>query len=110
MSHFWASFFEQLKSCGRNATLFLLTLAALCLVLIVITILQANNLLEYWPYALSGFGAILLAWICLAFRRACLAGRQRAPRGPLSEDERRVARSKLRRDPTLKNPAAPSPR
>src|SRR5262245_49835015 len=101
MSHFWASFFEELKGCGRNATLFILTLAALFILLVVIAILQANNLLQYWPYALSGFGLVLAVWICLAFRRAWLAGRQRAPRGPLSEDERRVARAKLRRERPL---------
>jgi len=36
MSPFWISFFEDVKDCGRNATLFVVTLGAILLGLLVV--------------------------------------------------------------------------
>jgi hypothetical protein len=47
--------------------------------------------------ALPWLSLLPVAWVCLAIRRARVRRRERLPRSPLSDDELRVARSKLQK-------------
>ena len=49
-----------------------------------------------WP-VLPGLGLLATAWLCVAIRRARVRRRERLLRPPLSDDELRVARSKLQK-------------
>jgi len=94
MNLFWASFFEHLKSCGRDATIFLVTLSALALLAIGSGMSGVNMPDNVLVFVLAAFSAAAALSVGVAFRRAwkeCRGGRC----GRLSSDELRVARSKL---------------
>jgi hypothetical protein len=97
MSPFWGSLFDHLRDCGRNATLFMFALAGLLVLLLLAGIIAEHGLQRYFLYALGLFALVALAWVCVGIRRACIRRRERLQRGPLSDDELRVARSKLRK-------------
>jgi hypothetical protein len=98
MRHFWASFFEHLKGCGRSATLFMVTFAGLMVLVVVAAIIRVNELDKYLPPVLAGVLIYLVAWVGLAIRRARTRRSQRLEWRRLSFDEMRVARLKLRKE------------
>jgi hypothetical protein len=98
MGLFWSSLFEHLKHCGRNATLFLLTLAVLLILLFLAAMIQATQLQEYLLPALAVILVLAVAWVGVGIRRARARRSERMPSSPLSRDELRVARSKLVKD------------
>ncbi|PYJ00162.1 MAG: hypothetical protein DME25_21380 [Verrucomicrobia bacterium] len=108
MSPFWNSLFEHVKDCGRDATLFLITLAGLLGALVGVAIICLNDWAEYVVRALPVLGLFAVIWAFLAIRRARARRRQRLQRKPLSDDELRVARSKLKRDHPLKDRHLPA--
>jgi len=95
MSPFWASLFDHLKDCGRNATIFIITLGCLFVLIVVVAIICANNLQQYLVRALPVLALLPLAWTWSAFRLARRRRHESNSRHPLSQDELRVARSKL---------------
>ena len=97
MNHFWANFFEHLRDCGRSATLFMLTLAVLFALLIATVIIIENDLHKYLLPAIPVLILYTVAWAGLAIRRVRSRRRQRLENRPLSFDEMRVARLKLRK-------------
>ena len=98
MSPFWGSLFEHLRGCGRSATLFLFALAGfLGLVVLLAIIACQSELRQFILHALPWLSLPVAAWICVAIRRACVRRRERLLRSPLSDDELRVARLKLRK-------------
>ena len=98
MNVFWASFFTYLRDCGKNTQLFIITLAALFLLVVVGTVIVGNNLQGYVLGALPPAGIFLLVWAVVAFSRARARSIQRLGGGPLSYDELHKARSKLVRN------------
>ena len=95
MSPFWGSFCEQLRSCGRDATLFLVGLVALILVLAAVAVARSFNLFEYGLPILIGASIVIIAKVGFGCYQARRRPRERFRRKPLSRDEVRVARSKL---------------
>ena len=98
MNPFWASFFDHLKGCGRNAAIFLITLGVLFGLVISAGILGGNdshNANDFIAALLGGCVLILLAVVGVAFRRAWQEYRG-GRCGTLSSDELCRARSKLR--------------
>jgi hypothetical protein len=96
MSPFWASLFDYLRYCGRNATLFIVTLIGIGGLFILTVIIQVNGLQEYLIYVWPPLVIAGLIWLCMAIRRARARRRERLHRQPLSPDELRAALSKLR--------------
>ena len=97
MSPFWSSFCSHLRDCGRNATLFVFALAGFLGVLMVAIIVSKSELLRDALPLLPGLGLFAVAWVCVAIHRRRVRRRERMHRSPLSDDELRVARSKLRK-------------
>lgn len=95
MGPFWTSLFEHLKHCGRSATLFILTLAALCILIFLAAILYAAHLHKYLLPALPVIVVLSVAWVGVFVRRARVRRREGLLRSPMSDDELRAARSKL---------------
>src|SRR5271165_6760683 len=108
MSSFWNTQYDSFKD-RHYAAIFWSTLMALIGLLIlsayVAALLSESWMGEYWSEfglpeyvlgVLPGIGLLLLAWGFLKFRRAHLRNREKLRHGPLSRDELRVARSKLR--------------
>ena len=98
MGPFWTSFFEHLKDCGRDATLFMMALAGFIGVLVIVVILEATRLREYFVQAALILFLLVLVRLGLFVRRFRARRRERLHFPPLSRDERRVARSKLVKD------------
>jgi hypothetical protein len=111
MNSFWSNLYDGLKD-RRYAGLFLTSLAAffglLALAAVVFMIICASDLPEHYPYALPGVGLVAAAWTWRVMRRARADRRERLPYSPLSRDELRVARSKLRNG--MAGPERPVPR
>lgn len=100
MDFFWSNIFEHFKE-RRHAAIFL------CALVIAITGLALgaifcqvagglHYLLQGWPYILSGIGLLLagIIWKVLRSRRAAKLNRYNS--SPLSRNEIRKARSKLK--------------
>ena len=102
MSPFWSGFFDQLKDCGKNATLFLAIMATLVGVAVLSVVLAGKSFAPEITPALPGiaFLAVLRVWCVI--RRDRLARRQRLSFPRLSDDELRVARSRLTRNQNAK--------
>jgi hypothetical protein len=98
MSPFWGSLFEQLKRCGRSASLFLVTLAVLFIVLCLAAFILSTELYKYLKPALAVIAVLAFARLGVGIRRARARRRERLENSPLSRDELRVARSKLMKD------------
>jgi hypothetical protein len=103
MNSFWASFFEQLKGCGRNATIFMSALAGVLGLVVLAVALHNAGLFDFLVPVLPGIGILLFAWGFRTVRRLLRLRRDRMKYPPLSCDELRVARSKLRRDGNSNN-------
>ncbi len=82
MGPFWSSLFEHLKDCGRNATLFILTLGGLLFLLVVLVIICSTGLHKYLLPGLPAIGVLALIWVGSAIRRARARRRQRLDRPP----------------------------
>jgi len=102
MSPFWVGLFENLRGRGRNATLFLIALAALIAVLLVSGVLSAIlSSKEFGDYArivLAVIGTVVVIWCGRAFWRSFFGKRDRSNISQLSSDELTKARSKLLRN------------
>jgi hypothetical protein len=98
MSPFWISFFEDVKDCGRHATLFVVTLGAIILGMVVVVAICVNDLHKYIIPVLPIVGGLGMIWACLAFRRSRSRRRDRLRYSALSDDELRVARLKLNKN------------
>jgi hypothetical protein len=97
MSPFWSSLLDHLRDCGRNAALFMFALAGCLAVLALCAMVCESELRRFISPALPWLGLLSVAWVCLAIRRARARRRERLFRPPLSDDELRVARSKLQK-------------
>jgi O-antigen/teichoic acid export membrane protein len=95
MSPFWGSLGEHLKDCGRNATLFLLSLAGIFGLLIFVAWILQTSLRDSLAYALPLAGFFLLLWLVVAIRRTFFRRHERSKYSRLSSDELAKARSKL---------------
>jgi 4-amino-4-deoxy-L-arabinose transferase-like glycosyltransferase len=95
MNSLWGSFFEHLTRCGHNASLFIISLAALVVLVVAAAIIQATHVHRYLLPLLPGLALLALWRACVLVRRARVRQRERLRFSPLSRDEMRVARSKL---------------
>jgi hypothetical protein len=95
MSPFWGSFFEQVRSGGRNATVFLLAFAACFVVLLAAGMASELNAFQYAGPVLTAVIILVALRFAVATYKARNRPRERFRRKPLSSDEARVARSKL---------------
>ena len=95
MNYFWGSLGDHLKDCGRNATLFLLSLAGIFGLLICIACVLQTSLRDSLVYALPLAGFFLLHWLAVAIRRTFFRRDERSKYSRLSSDELAKARSKL---------------
>jgi hypothetical protein len=99
MNSFWDIQYDRFKD-RRYAALFWSTLMALFGLLalggFLVALLFEFGMQEYFFEALPGIGILGLAWGFLKFRQARTRSREKLLHGPLSRDELRVARSKLR--------------
>jgi hypothetical protein len=102
MSPFWVGLFENLRGRGRNASLFLIALAALFGVLLVSgvlsEILQSKEFGDYARIVLVGLGLSAVVWSGRAICRSLFRKRDRLDVSRLSSDELTKARSKLLRN------------
>ncbi|MGA2240682.1 MAG: hypothetical protein ABSH11_01395 [Verrucomicrobiota bacterium] len=99
MNSFWNNLYDNFKD-RRYGALFLSTILAFFGLLIsgviISAILREFGMQEYFLEALPGIGILGLAWAFLKFRRAQAERKKRLSHSPLSRDELRAARSKLR--------------
>jgi len=111
MNSFWDNQYDHFKD-RRYAAIFWSTLmiliGLLALGVFIAVALSEFGLQEYFLEALPGLGILGLAWGFLKFRQARARSREKLRRGPLSRDEMRVARSKLRNG--MKPSKRPAPR
>jgi arginine exporter protein ArgO len=102
MSPFWVGLFENLRGRGRNATLFLIALAALFGVLLVsgvlAEILSSKDYGDYARIVLTLVGIVVVIWFGRMFCRGFFAKYDRSNISRLSSDELTKARSKLLRN------------
>jgi len=77
MSPFWTSLFQHLKDCGRNATLFIVTLAGLLGLLLLGAILCENEHYKYLVPALPVLALFAVVRAGLGIRRAWARRRER---------------------------------
>ena len=97
MGPFWYNFFEHLRQCGRNATLFLVILPLICALLSLGVALYVTGWYRYlWP-ALPFLAVFGLYRLAIAVRRARARRGFRSQFSPLSEIELRRARAKLQK-------------
>ena len=113
MSSFWDHLYDNVKD-RRYGVLFLSALLTFFGLLVVAafveTLLHKFRMQEYFWEALPGIGILGLAWGFLRFRQARIRSRKKLRYGPLSRDELRVARSKLRNGmKSINRPAARAP-
>ena len=113
MSSSWDNFYDTFKD-RRYAALFwstlMMSIGLLVLGGTLIAVLSEFSLSGYFLETLPAFAIPVLVWWGLKFRQAYLQSREKAPRGPLSRDEVRVARSKLRNGmKPINRPAARTP-
>ena len=98
MDPFWKTFFEEFKDRGRDATPFLITLAAMVCLLIVVGIVDEAGLANHIVGAVFLAVVFAFVWAVVKIVRARTRQRERWERRELSCDEWRVARSKLKKD------------
>ena len=92
MSPFWSSLWQELKHYGRSSTLFMLLLPAL----VAIGVLADRIPERFWGESLPYCGAGILLLIAVTIYRARRRRHDRSAHPPLSEDEWRAARTKLK--------------
>jgi hypothetical protein len=103
MNGFWSAFARQFRECGRNATLFLIAMAVVCVALPIaakVALYLAGKVSDsaladywhdYWHVIVYAVTVLCAFWIYRILRRP----RPRTRFSPLSRDEIRAARSKL---------------
>jgi len=96
MDPFWKTFCEDVKDRGRDATPFLVTLAALAGLCIAIGIVGETQLVGFIMPASFCAGVFVMIWAFVMFWRTRNRRRETGERRELSSDELRVARSKLK--------------
>jgi 5-bromo-4-chloroindolyl phosphate hydrolysis protein len=111
MNSFWDNQYDNFKD-RHYAALFWSTLMALigllALGVIIAAVLSGVGMQQYFQKALPAIGILGLAWVFLKSRQAQMRSRERLTHDPLSRDELRVARSKLRNG--MKPIQRPAPR
>jgi len=99
MNSFWDNQYDRYKD-RHYAALFWSTLmglfGALILGSFIAALLSEFGMQDYFLDALPGAGILVLAWVFLKMRQARRRSREKLRHGPLSRDELRIARSKLR--------------
>ena len=105
MFNLWDNLYDKFKDC-RYGALFLASVLAFFGVLLVgavtaasLRTLSADSQYDLERYFLESSPALvilLIAWVILKLRRAQRRSRERSRYAPLSRDELRIARSKLR--------------
>jgi hypothetical protein len=80
----------------------------LALVAYAVAMMSGLEMQDYFLEALPAPAILFLVWGILRFRQAYLQNREKLRRGPMSRDELRVARSKLRNG--MKPNQRPAPR
>lgn len=99
MSSFWDNQYDNFKD-RRYAALFWSTLMGLfgllALGALIAAVLSGLGMPEYFWEALPGVGILVLTVAFLKMWQAQTRSREKLRHGPLSRDELRVARSKLR--------------
>ena len=99
MNFFLDNIYDSFKD-RRYGALFLSAMltffGSLVVGVIVFRSLQEVGLEEYYLEAFSAIGLLYLAWFIWMWRRAWKRNREKLRFGPLSRDELRIARSKLR--------------
>src|SRR6266446_4820694 len=103
MSPFWTSLFVQLRDCGRNATLFLVTIVAMVGLLLLLLVIWGNDLHKYIIPALPVIAGFAVIRIAAAIRRFRARHRGRWRYAPLSQNELRAARLRLVKARVVKN-------
>jgi hypothetical protein len=110
MKSFWEHVYDDVKD-RRYAVLFVTTLMVFFGLLIAGVFLEALfrefGMQEYFWEGLPAVAVLSLALGILKFCRVWKESQERALRGPLSRDELRVARSKLRNGMKPIGPPAP---
>jgi len=94
MNSSWNNWYDGFKD-RRNGGIFWSTLLAIIVSFVLAGVIGLFNLQTYFLYLLPGIGLFILACGFFTFRRAQAWRREKLPRGPMSRDELRVARSKL---------------
>jgi hypothetical protein len=112
MPSIWDKLYDNVKD-RRYGVLFLFTLLTFLglpfLGAMIYAILREFGSEEYFVEALPGIGFLGIAWAFLKFWQARKRSREKLRYGPLSRDELRVARSKLRNGMKPIIRAAPQP-
>lgn len=102
MDPFWKTFFEEFKERGRDASPFLITLAAMFGLLLLGALAESCGWFDHLAAAFPWVGTIaavtVLAWALASLRRAGKRRTERWERQELSCDEWWAARSKLKRN------------
>ncbi len=110
MNSFWDNQYDNFKD-RRYAALFWSTLMALIVLLLlgffIGALLSEFGMQAYFVESLPGIGILVLACGFLKFRQARIRSQEKLRHGPLSRDELRVARSKLRNGMKAINRPAP---
>jgi hypothetical protein len=110
MNSIWNNLYDRVKD-RRYGTFFFISLAVFLGTFIfgsmIYTDTGAKNLLEFFMPALPGIGILLVALSWRIIRRARTRWRERLKYPPLSRDEIRKARSKLRNEKRPMRQAAP---
>ena len=111
MHSIWDKLYDNIKD-RRYGALFLFALLAFLGLpffgAITYGFLRETGLEEYFGEALLGIGILCLVWCLVKFCQAWRRGEEKMRREPLSRDELRVARSKLRNG--MKPMRRPAPR
>lgn len=108
MNAFWGGLGEHLRECGRDATLFLLSLAGLSGLMILLAWVMETSLHDALAYVVPVGFFFFAVWWVVAIRQAIVRGRQRMNFPRLSHDEMIKARSKLKTG--MKPVRRPAPR
>jgi len=96
MSPFWSSFCHQFRQCGRSGTWFIATILALVGLPALAAFLDAQGASQFIGPLFAGLTLIFGFWLFGLIRRAWKRRKDFWERRPLSSDEIRVARSKLK--------------
>jgi hypothetical protein len=100
MNWYWSNLYDSFKD-RRYGGLFLSTVLAMIASLVLGAVIGLFDRQIDIPYVLPGIGLLAAAWMGWSLRRALMRSREKLRHGPLSRDELRVARSKLRNERKL---------
>jgi uncharacterized protein (DUF58 family) len=95
MNSHWSNLYDSFKD-RRYGGLFVFSILAFIGLLVLGAAIGLFNQQIFFPYLLPGIGLLAAAWIWRGLRRARVERKKRLQHSPLSRDELRAARSKLR--------------